>query len=86
MVLPGDQGTGRVDAAFEVVEAGGPIEVVAHVVFTRPQQLHRDADDAGDPRGFDHVVVAQAPAEAAADAHHVHVMSASFMESVRATS
>ena len=32
-----------VDAALEEVEAAGPVEVVAHVVFARPQQLDRHA-------------------------------------------
>ena len=57
---------------FRKWKPAGTIEVVAHVVFARPQQLHRRAADClRDPRRFDHVVVRQAPAEAAAAAEHV---------------
>ena len=57
---------GGVDAALQEVEARGPVEVVPHVVFARPQQLDRRAHLLGDPRRLDHVVVVQPPAEAAA--------------------
>ena len=43
VIAPGDELARRVDAALEVVEAAGPVEVVLHVVFARPQQLHRHA-------------------------------------------
>ena len=61
---------------LEGVEPARAVEVVLHVVLARPQQLDRRAAHlARDPRGLDHEVVGQAPAEAAADARHVDVMS-----------
>ena len=72
MIAPGDDLARRVDAGLQVVQAAGTIVVVAHVVFARPQQLHRLAADLlRDGRGFDHVVVGQPPAEAAARAQQV---------------
>ena len=67
VIAPRDELAGRVDAAREVVEAGAAIRIVLHVVFARPQQLDRHAGHLlRDRRRFDHVVVGQAPAEAAA--------------------
>ena len=43
MVLPRDQLAAGVDAGLEVVQAAGPVVVVAHVVFAGPEQLDRDA-------------------------------------------
>ena len=40
VILPRDDLSTGVHRAGEVVEAGGAIEVVVHVVFARPQQLH----------------------------------------------
>ena len=71
MIPERDQLTVGVHAALEEVEAGRAIEIVPHVVFAGPQQLHRGADDFGDPGCLDHVVVAQPPAEATAGADHV---------------
>ena len=68
VVAPRDELAARVDAALEVVEARRTIEVVLHVVFARPQQLHGNAGLLRDPRRLDHVVVVQPPAEAAAAA------------------
>ena len=42
-----DQLARRVEAGLEVVEAARPVLVVGHVVFTRPQQLHRHARQPG---------------------------------------
>ena len=53
------------------MEAGRPVEVVLDVVLAVPQQLDRRADLSGYPGRLGHEVVAQAPAEAAADARHV---------------
>src|SRR6185503_9333603 len=49
----------------------GPVEIVRHIVFARPQQLDRDAYRFGDPRSLDHIVVAKTPAKAAANAREV---------------
>jgi hypothetical protein len=69
---PNDEIARRVEAALEVVVAGGPVEVVAEIVFARPQQLDRRAVHlARDPRGFRHVVVEDAAAHAAPHAHEV---------------
>ncbi len=54
--------------ALEVVKARRTVEVVLHVVFARPQQLHRHAGLLRDPRRLDHVVVVEPTAEAAAAA------------------
>jgi hypothetical protein len=48
-----------------------PIEIVGHVVFAHPGELHRCAHAAGDGGGFHHGVVHEAPAETAAAAHLV---------------
>jgi hypothetical protein len=53
------------------VEAAGAIEVVAHVVFARPLELHRHADALRDPRRFHREVVGEAAAEAATGAQQV---------------
>ena len=71
VILPSGELAGGVDGALERVEAADPVEVVLHVVFARPLQLHRRADVLGDERGLAHGVVDQAPAEAAAGAHLV---------------
>ena len=72
-LLPRHELAAGVDAALQVVEAAGTVEVVPHVVFARPQQLHRrPADLLGDARGLGHVVVGQPAAEPAAGLHHVH--------------
>ena len=71
VIRPRDQLAGVVEAALERVEAADAIEVVLHVVFARPLQLHRHAGLLGDQRGLAHVVVHQAATEAAADARLV---------------
>ena len=71
MILPRAELARRVDGALEEVEAARAIEVVAHVVFTRPAELHRHADLLGDDRRFGQVVVGEPAAEAAAHADHV---------------
>ena len=53
VIAPRDQLARCVDAGLQVVEAARPVEVVRHVVFARPQQLHGLPADLGDPRGFD---------------------------------
>ena len=78
----GDQLARRVQPGLEVVEAARPILVVGHVVFSRPEQLHRHArqpglrallgDDARDLADLDVVVAVQTTAEAAARPHQVH--------------
>ena len=85
VVVPRHELAGRVDARLQEVEAARPVVVVTHVVFARPQHLHRHADLLGDGGRFAHVVVREAPAEAAADAHRWMVMSASRDAERRAT-
>src|SRR5690348_7666973 len=66
------------------MESARPVEIVGHVVFTRPQQLYRHADLFGDPRGFGHVVVGEAASESTAAAHLVDRYVASLQsESLR---
>ena len=86
VVAPGDQLAGRVDAGLQEVEAAGTVVVVPHVVFTRPQQLHRHADLLRDRRRLDHVVVGEPAAEAAARAHEWTVMFSVGMPSAVDTS
>ncbi|MCG3189220.1 MAG: hypothetical protein LKCHEGNO_01507 [Burkholderiaceae bacterium] len=71
--VPRRQPALAVERALERHEAARAHEVVLHVVFARPHQLDGDAAGlARDQRRLDHVVVDQAPAEAAADALLVH--------------
>src|SRR5829696_41990 len=44
VAAPRDERSRVIHRAAEIVKATGPIEVVAHVVFTRPQQLDWLAD------------------------------------------
>ena len=55
-----------VDAARDELEAARTIVVMRHIVFARPEQLHRHADLLGDVSGFSAVVVSQTAAEATA--------------------
>ncbi len=71
VILPGGELAGRVDGAFERVEAADAVEVVPHVVFARPLELHRRADVPGDERGFADHVVDQPPPEPSAGARLV---------------
>ena len=68
MILPRDDFAVCVDASLKEVEARRAVVVVRHILLARPEQLDGHANLFGDIRGFDHVVVRQAPAEAAADA------------------
>ena len=81
VILPGGELAGAVDGALERVEAAHPVEVVLHVVLSRPLQLHRGADALRDQRGLAHHVVDQPPSEPAADARLVdgHAGSARYL-------
>ena len=70
-VAPGHHLAARVHRTLEKMKASRTIVAVSHVVLTRPQELHRRPGFARDPRRLHHVVVLQAPAEAAADARQV---------------
>ena len=61
----------RIHARLEVVEAARAIDTVLHVLPAVPHQLHGLADLLRDGGGFDHEVVAEPAAEAAADAGDV---------------
>src|SRR5260370_511357 len=50
------------------MESGRPIKIVRHIVFARPQQLHRNSDGFRDPCRLDHVIIAETAAKAAPDA------------------
>ena len=71
VIAPGHELAVGVDAALQVMEPAGAIVVVRQIVFTRPQQLDRNAGFLGNKRGFHHVVIGQAPAKSAAAANHV---------------
>ena len=62
-----------IQAGFEMVPACRAVEVVAHIVFARPLQLHGLADFARDPGDLSHKVIAKAPAEATANTRQVDV-------------
>src|ERR1700736_4274065 len=61
----------RVETRLEEMKSGGTIEIVLDVVLPIPQQLDRCADLLGYPCRLDHVVVHEAPAEAAAATSHM---------------
>ena len=63
----------RIERRDQVVLAERSEEVVAHVLFARPQQLDRLADLLRQHHGFGDEVVRQPPAESAADARHAHL-------------
>ena len=72
VIAPRDELPVRIDTTFEVVIPAGPIHLVPHVVFARPQQLDGNARDLlRDRRRFSHVVVGEPAAEPAARLHHV---------------
>src|ERR1700746_3504877 len=66
MISPRDQFAIRVDATLEEMKSRGTIEVVRHVVFTRPQKFHRHADLFRDGCGLNDIIVAKTSAEASA--------------------
>src|SRR5208282_3512797 len=72
MVSQRNQLSVAIETALEEMEAGRAVEIVLDVALSIPQELHRRADDLGDPGGLDHVVVPQAPTEASADARQVN--------------
>src|SRR4029077_9149718 len=71
MVVPGDQIAGGIHAALQILVAAGTIIIVRHIVFTGPEQLYGNAGLLRNVGRFRRIVVHQAPAEAAAAAHHV---------------
>ena len=73
MIAPRDQFAARIDPALQEMKACRTIEVVRHVVFARPQKLHRHANLFGDRRGLDDIVVTQASAESAAGAQQMNL-------------
>ena len=70
MIAERDQLAVLVETALEEVEARRSIEIVLDVVLPTPEQLYRRADGLRDPGGLNHIVVKQAPAEAASDPRH----------------
>ena len=71
MIAECDKPARGVEAALEEVEPGRPIEIMLDVVLAVPEQLDRRAGLLGDPGGLGHEIVAQTPAEAAADPRHI---------------
>ena len=64
VVTPRNELARTVHAGLEEMKTSGPVMIVAHVVFARPQHLDRNADLLGDGRRLAHVVVGQPPTEA----------------------
>ena len=57
-----------IERAFETADHGWPVAILGHVLFPRPDHLHRFARHGlGDARRAPHVVVVEAPAERAAE-------------------
>src|SRR6202007_110631 len=71
MIPPGDPVARCIDSGLQVVVSGRTIEVMTHVVFACPKQLDRSADDFGNVRALNHVVVGEASPEASAHAREV---------------
>ena len=71
VIAPRGNPAAHIHATREVVPACRTIEIVLHVVFTRPEQLHRCGHLLGNPRRLDHVVVAQPTSKAATRARDV---------------
>ena len=68
MIAERDEVAVAVEAGLEMMEPGGAVEIVPHVVGTVPQQLHRHAGVLRDRGGLHGIVASSAPAEAAAAA------------------
>ncbi len=62
---------GSVQPRLQILESAGPIVIMLHVVFARPQQLHGNAGFLRYVGGFRHVVVGQTAPKAAAAANHM---------------
>lgn len=71
MIFPRDEFAAGIDAAREEMVACGAIVVVMEVIFAGPKKLDRNADFFGDGASFEHVIVGEATAEAAAHALQV---------------
>src|SRR2546427_13090125 len=54
------------------VAVGRAVKIVADVIFARPNDLHGRAGVARNERGFDRVVLNQAPAKASSDKRYMH--------------
>jgi hypothetical protein len=72
MIAQRHQLAGAVEPGFEEVKAGRAVEVVLDIVLPGPDKLDRAADLFRNPGRFDHKVIAQPPAEAAAHPRHIH--------------
>src|SRR5215472_2603572 len=72
-MLPGDEVAFGVEAGLQLVISRGAVEVVADVVFAGPDDFDGSSGGAGNERGFDGVVLYEAPAEAAANEGDVHL-------------
>src|SRR5262245_380718 len=72
MIAPRDDLAGRIHAARAIVPARGTIEIVLHVVFARPHELHRYLYFLRDRRSLDHVIVVEATSETTTHAREVH--------------
>ena len=70
-VTPGAQPALLVQAGLQYMAGGWPVEIVAEVIFARPDNLHGRAGIARDKRSFDRVVLNQAAAKATADERDV---------------
>jgi len=72
MIAERDERAVAVEPGLEMMESRGPVEIVADIVGTVPQELDRHAGVLRDRGGLDGIVAGSAPAEAAAAASQVN--------------
>ena len=61
-----DRESRAIDSGAELMQARGTVRGKAHVIFARPDHFHRSIDRLRHQRGFDGIVVLEAPAKSAA--------------------
>ena len=64
VIAPGDEIAGGVEAALQIMKAGGAIVIVVEIVLAGPEEFHGDANLFGNGGRFEHVIVSKAAAEA----------------------
>ena len=72
MITPGDEFSGSINAALEVMKSSGAIVIVMKIVFACPEKFDGHSNFFSDGRGLEHVVIGEAPAESATGALQMH--------------
>ena len=73
MVVECDHAAAAINTGLEMMPCRRAVEVVPHIIFTCPLQLHGTANFAGNPGSLNHIIISQAAAEASADARQIYV-------------